>query len=102
VSSDTPSLVVELHVEAEHELREAFLWYFERDAGTAGRFEVAVERALAALAEAPLQSPEIEPGRRRLLIDRFPYALIYAVEGRRIVVLAVAHSRRRPGYWHGR
>jgi toxin ParE1/3/4 len=37
-----------------------------------------------------------------MFVPRFPYALIYAVEERRVFVVAVAHFRRRPGYWRDR
>ncbi|WP_437650338.1 hypothetical protein [Sorangium sp. So ce362] len=39
---------------------------------------------------------------RRLLLQRFPYGVLYAVELKRVFVLAVTHRRRRPGYWRGR
>jgi toxin ParE1/3/4 len=39
---------------------------------------------------------------RRLLLDRFPYAIVYEMIDNRPVVLAVAHSARRPGYWRKR
>ena len=39
---------------------------------------------------------------RRLLVKRFPYQLIYRVEGDEIVIYAVAHQKRRPGYWRKR
>ncbi|AUX23813.1 uncharacterized protein SOCEGT47_043430 [Sorangium cellulosum] len=54
------------------------------------------------IAETPEQGPEIEPGIRRMLLQRFPYGLLYAVEPERILVLTVMHLRRRPGYWRGR
>jgi plasmid stabilization system protein ParE len=54
------------------------------------------------IAEAPEQGPEIEPGIRRMLLQRFPYGLLYAVEPERILVLTVMHLRRCPGYWRGR
>lgn len=40
--------------------------------------------------------------RRRYLIRRFPYSIIYYVSGTELRVVAVAHQRRRPGYWSGR
>lgn len=88
--------------EAELEAREAFLWYEARNPRSANRFEAQVVAALDRIAEAPEQGPEIEPGIRRMLLHRFPYALLYAIESDRILVLAVMHLRRRPGYWRGR
>jgi len=39
---------------------------------------------------------------RRFLLTGFPFALAYVVDGDSVTVLAVAHLRRRPGYWLGR
>jgi hypothetical protein len=49
--------------------------------------------------EAPLRWPEFDPCVRPQLLGKFPYALLYTVERDLIVVLAVMHHRRRPGYW---
>jgi len=40
--------------------------------------------------------------RRRYLLRRFPYSIIYQVSTDELRVIAVAHQRRRPGYWAGR
>lgn len=95
-------LPITIEVGAEREARDAFLWYFDRDPRVALRFEAEVEHALASIAESPLSALEVEPDVRCVFLARFPYSLLYAVEAERIVILAVAHQRRRPGYWHGR
>lgn len=41
-------------------------------------------------------------GVRVLPLDRFPYLIPYACEGERLVILAIAHASRRPGYWRAR
>ncbi|MBI3775205.1 MAG: hypothetical protein HY273_06575 [Gammaproteobacteria bacterium] len=41
-------------------------------------------------------------GKRRYVMQRFPYSLIYTVSSEEIRILAVAHHSRRPGYWQGR
>ncbi|WP_437641105.1 type II toxin-antitoxin system RelE/ParE family toxin [Sorangium sp. So ce854] len=97
-----PRLPLVLATGAEREASEAFLWYAARDPSVAERFEAQVLEAFDRIAEAPEQGPEIEPGVRRLLLHRFPYGVLYAVEPDRILVLAVMHLRRRPGSWRGR
>ena len=47
----------------------------------------------------PFAATEIEPDIRRCLLDRFPYALIYGIEGEMILLIAVAHTRRDLHYW---
>ena len=47
----------------------------------------------------PLAAVEIEPEIRRSLLARFPYALIYGMDDRTLIVIAVAHTHREPRYW---
>ncbi len=95
-------LLVDFSVEAEREAHEAFLWYRERDPRTGDRFEEVFVQAISGISEAPSQHPEIEPGIRRRLLPPFPYAVLYQVAPTSVTVLAVMHTRRRPGYWRGR
>lgn len=57
---------------------------------------------MALLLEHPGLGPICRHGKRRWLLTRFPYSLIYTIAGDEIRVLAVAHYSRRPGYWRGR
>lgn len=38
-------------------------------------------------------------GTRRILLEHFPYAVVYRFDENRIVIVAVVHGNRRPGYW---
>jgi toxin ParE1/3/4 len=40
--------------------------------------------------------------RRLAVLDRFPFTLPYQIKGDEIVILALAHTSRRPGYWSRR
>lgn len=88
--------------EAHGELREATTWYLDRSSGSARRFLEDYRRTRALIAEAPTRWPEVEPGVRRVLFDKFPYALLYVVEDRQVVVLVVKHHKRHPDYWKRR
>ncbi|MCX4244312.1 type II toxin-antitoxin system RelE/ParE family toxin [Paraliomyxa miuraensis] len=88
--------------EARLELREATEWYAARSLVTARRFVDEFKRVKGLVADAPMQWAEILPGVRRALFRKFPFALIYSVEGGRVRVLAVKHHKRRPLYWLGR
>ena len=46
--------------------------------------------------------PAFDHGTRRFLLRRFPFSLLYRVELTRLVIVAVAHAHRRPGYWKQR
>jgi len=37
-----------------------------------------------------------------MLVRRFPFTIIYAIDTNEVVVVAVAHQRRRPFYWRAR
>lgn len=54
------------------------------------------------MTEFPKASPVVSGTVRRCLLTRFPYRLVYRVEGEKIVIYAVAHQSRRPGYWRTR
>jgi toxin ParE1/3/4 len=67
------------------------------------RFAEAVERTLIRVAESPLLFPLLyEPDIRSAKVDRFPYRVVYVIVGGDIDVIAVAHAKRRPGYWRRR
>ena len=79
-------------------------WYEERRPGLALEFAADVGRALDVIAEAPFtwaRWPGVrrEMNVRRFLLSAFPFAVAYFIRHDRVVVLAVAHTSRRPDYW---
>lgn len=94
--------VVEILPDAEAELRDAYLWYLEPSAMAAHAFRTEVFEAVDWLATDALTWPEDEDVFRHCILRRFPYTVHYDVQGMTVTVLAVAHHRRRPGYWHRR
>jgi plasmid stabilization system protein ParE len=54
------------------------------------------------IAQFPESAQEIQPGIRKHILQKFRYSLIYAIEKDGVLILAVAHHSRRPGYWVGR
>jgi plasmid stabilization system protein ParE len=60
--------------------------------------DVAIER----IEEAPRQWPPYLDTTRRYLLRRFPFFVVFREVADRVEILAVAHGRRRPGYWLGR
>ena len=88
--------------DAEDELADAAEFLEQRVLGLGERLTAEVEHALGRLAENPHVGPDLGGGMRKLRTRRFPYNLIYRTEPARVLVLAVAHQRRRPEYWRGR
>jgi hypothetical protein len=58
-----------------------------------------LDRAMEAVGDSPERWPAYLKGTQRLRLRRFPYSVVYRVEIRSVLVVAVAHERRQPGYW---
>lgn len=88
--------------EAEREIEEALRWFHEIDPVLATAFKLDLDRALARALHQPLAWPLHLRGTRRVLFDRFRYAVVYRARDDELLVVAVMHQSRRPGYWRGR
>ncbi|GJD21351.1 hypothetical protein RIVM261_063070 [Rivularia sp. IAM M-261] len=62
----------------------------------------AVEDAVYRIREAPTRYPIIDEDVRRCMARRFPYGILYTIEQDYILILAVMHCSREPGYWKSR
>jgi len=87
---------------AEEEMTEAALFYESRSGGLGSDFLDDVQQAVDRLSDYPHSGEPIDSGLKRTLLHRFPFSLIYAVEQTGIVIVAVAHYGRVPGYWRSR
>jgi hypothetical protein len=87
---------------AEEEMTEAALFYEAASSQLGTDFLDDVQRAIDTLRNYPLAGECITSDLRRTLLHRFPFTLIYAIEENVIVIIAVAHESRRPGYWKSR
>jgi len=90
------------HPEADAELEDASLFYESRMAGLGKSFAAEVERTISLIREFPDAGSPVGPRRRRVLVARFPYSVVYRRDPDSVVIIAVAHQRRRPGYWQRR
>ena len=61
-----------------------------------------VQQAIDRLRVHPHAGETVTAHLRRALLHRFPFSVIYAIEENTIVVIAIAHHHRRPGYWQSR
>jgi plasmid stabilization system protein ParE len=93
---------VTFHESARREARDATRFYIARDPRVAERFVAAVDHAVARIAEAPQRWPPYLHGTRRYVLSRFPFEVVYRATDEAIQVVAVAHTRRKPGYWRRR
>ena len=88
--------------EALKEAETAARWYAERSPTAAAAFATEIDAAESDILRLPEAWPRFDHGTRRYLLRRFPFSVVYRVEARRILIVAVAHARRRPGYWQSR
>ena len=78
------------------------IYYSEAEAGLGARFNAAVEEAAARALAFPQSGSPSRSNTRRVLVNGFPFSLVYRPERDGIVVFAVAHHARRPYYWQSR
>jgi plasmid stabilization system protein ParE len=98
---------VRYDAEAEEEYLATVRWYRARNRQAAERFMdrvIAAETLIREHPEAWGSPPGVAPevGARRVIVRGFPFALVYVELEQEIRIIAVAHSKRRPGYWRGR
>jgi putative addiction module component (TIGR02574 family) len=102
---DSPWLMsrrVEFHPAAREELEAAFHWYRARDPRIAEQFLLEVDRAIERISASPEGAPKYLHATRRLVCRRFPFVIVFRARNDEILVVAVAHGRRRPDYWRRR
>ncbi|MBF0137215.1 MAG: type II toxin-antitoxin system RelE/ParE family toxin [Magnetococcales bacterium] len=86
---------------AQQELDEAVSFHEGQVTGLGRAFLAEVLAALDLVRRYPAAWP-LSTNTRRYRLRRFPYGLIYHVDGSDILVVAVAHLHRRPEYWRNR
>ncbi len=93
---------LEFHPEAADEFEASVAWYAERSGWAAEQFASEVERVVEFIRRQPKTWSHDETGVRRMRLRTFPYSVVYRLRESGILVLAVAHAKRRPAYWRNR
>jgi toxin ParE1/3/4 len=99
--------MLRLHQLASDEIREAAAWYEDRSVGLGSRFIASVREIFERLESNPEQFAELETiaganNKRRVLVEGFPYLLVFELFGDEVFVYAIVHASRRPNYWRQR
>ncbi len=98
--SQGPFVWVHFHRLASQEYLQALRWYASRSPRAAQHFRDAINQALQRIAAAPQSGPVYRGPYRWMGTRRFPYIIYYRiVSSTEVLIIAVAHRRRRPGYW---
>jgi plasmid stabilization system protein ParE len=81
---------------------EALTWYVARSTQAAEGFEAEFAEALNTIAADPQRFPLCDSRHRYYLMRHYPFQIIFREYHRDFVVIAVAHTKRQPGYWADR
>ena len=95
-------LRLELHPEATRELDDAATWYLTRSGVAAKGFALAVDVAIGKIRNDPDRFPRVDRRHRACNLENYPFQIIFRRNDERLFVVAVAHAKRRPGYWRSR
>lgn len=93
---------VEFHGAAASELDDAISYYRAISRELSDQFRDEAEIRVKRIAERPEAWQPLSQGLRRYLMGRFPYGIVFQVQGTNIKIYAVMHLKRRPGYWSKR
>lgn len=97
-------LAVELTDASNEELDAAILWYESRQPGLGVRFVLHMDEVFERIAHDPKSFPvwDITSGVRRATVEVFPFVVLFKLLPSKILVVALAHTSREPGYWRRR
>lgn len=87
---------------ARRELREAVTYYNEEKPGLGRCFALEVKSTISRIKAHPLLWTKISRRLRRCRLKKFPYSLLYYLEGERIIIVVVMHDQRNPTHWQRR
>ncbi len=83
-------------------MNTAARYYEQQVSGLGNQFLDEIEQAIQRIHNYPSSGVILHGNTRRMLLGRFPFGLLYRIDAQEIAILAVAHLRRKPGYWKER
>jgi plasmid stabilization system protein ParE len=87
---------------SHEDFAQSFNWYASKSLGAAERFMIAINSALTEIASEPERFAKIDSRHRERLVRKFPFRIVYRILDNSILIVAVAHAKRRPDYWKSR
>ena len=88
--------------EADEEFREASRYYENEAPGVGLAFITELHRVISIVTSHPRAAKKVRGTVRSKVLFHFPYSLLYSIESDLILIVAVAHHKRRPTYWRSR
>lgn len=95
-------MIYSFHPDARLEFLDAINYYDDRQEELGLEFSREIFATIQRIVYFPVAWPEYSLSTRKCLTQRFPYGLIYLLEGDEIFIVAVAHLNRKPDYWFDR
>jgi toxin ParE1/3/4 len=89
----------EFHPDALEELKESAEYYARRQVGLDLRFIDCIEETIGRILDEPTRWRVMEDDVRRCLSHVFPHGILYTIEQDFVLILAIMHCSREPGYW---
>ena len=93
---------IEFHPDALVEATAAREWYADISDSLSFAFSDELELVVDRIAASPERWRQHLHGTRAMLLERFPYLVVYRVRSDKVQIVAVQHTRRRPDYWRSR
>jgi toxin ParE1/3/4 len=90
------------HPGAAEEFAESVRYYLDRSQALGERFAAEVRRTIRRIVDSPERWRVLEDDVRRCMVRVFPYCILYTIEPEFILIVAVMHTKRQPGYWRYR
>ncbi len=90
------------HPAVNQEVKASYRWYERQADGLGDDFIFELESAYEAILELPSTWPVFQGNSRRFVLGRFPFSIIYALSNNSLLVVAVMHHSKKPGYWESR
>ena len=86
------------------ELDEAYEYYEEQLPGLGAEFLSEILSTFSRMKVNPESWSPFSEKTRRCLTKRFPYGVVYQIREKenKILIIAIAHLHREPGYWENR
>mgnify|MGYP000586728150 CR=1 FL=1 len=95
-------MMFRFHPAAEDELNQAADYYEDQQTGLGLEFVEEVYLTIQRIVEFPQAWTSLSKKSRRCMTNRFPYQVIYSIREESILILAIGHLHRKPGYWQER
>ncbi len=90
------------HPDIFDEVKNSYDWYQNQASGLGDDFLLELEEAYQIIMELPNTWPKFQKDFRRFLLNKFPFSVIYKLNGGTIFIVAIMHNSRKPGYWKER